>query len=126
MYQRRAVERSNCFHKNGHHAKCITSNYPSMVIFACIQIILSQIPNFHKPSWLLILATIMSFAYSSIGLGLSIARIIGGAHVKTTLTGVIVGGDVSGSEKVWRTFQALGDIAFAYAYSTALVEIQAS
>lgn len=37
-----------------------------------------------------------------------------------------VGVDVSGSEKVWRTFQAIGDIAFAYAYSTVLVEIQAS
>ncbi|XP_031382201.1 amino acid permease 6-like [Punica granatum] len=119
-----AVKRSNCFHKNGHHAKCITSNYPFMVIFACIQIILSQIPNFHKLSWLSILAAIMSFAYSSIGLGLSIAKVIGGAHVKTTSTGLIVGVDISGSEKVWRTFQALGDIAFAYAYSTVLVEIQ--
>lgn len=37
-----------------------------------------------------------------------------------------MGVDVSGSEKVWRTFQAIGDIAFAYAYSTVLVEIQAS
>lgn len=50
----------------------------------------------------------------------------GGGHARTTLTGVTVGVDVSGSEKVWRTFQAIGDIAFAYAYSTVLVEIQAS
>lgn len=49
-----------------------------------------------------------------------------GHHVKTTLTGVVVGVDVSGTEKVWRSFQAIGDIAFAYAYSTVLIEIQAS
>lgn len=118
-----AVKRSNCFHKNGHEAKCYISNYPFMIIFACIQIILSQIPNFHKLSWLSILAAIMSFAYSLIGLGLSIAKVVGG-HGRTSLTGVTVGVDVSGSEKIWRTFQAIGDIAFAYAYSTVLIEIQ--
>ena len=48
----------------------------------------------------------------------------GGAHGRTTLTGVTVGVDVTGSEKVWRTFQAIGDIAFAYAFSTVLIEIQ--
>uniref|UniRef100_A0A5B6YYB2 Putative Amino acid permease 6 n=1 Tax=Davidia involucrata TaxID=16924 RepID=A0A5B6YYB2_DAVIN len=119
-----AVKRSNCFHKHGHDVKCSISNYPFMIIFATIQIILSQIPNFHKLSWLSILAAVMSFAYSSIGLGLSIAKLTGGGHVRTSLTGVTVGVDVSGSEKVWRTFQAIGDIAFAYAYSTVLIEIQ--
>ena len=48
-----------------------------MIIFACIQIVLSQIPNFHKLSWLSIVAAVMSFAYSSIGLGLSIAKVAG-------------------------------------------------
>ncbi|KAE8658802.1 Amino acid permease 6 [Hibiscus syriacus] len=91
-----AVKRSNCFHKHGHHVKCQTSNNPFMIIFACIQIVLSQIPNFHNLSWLSILAAIMSFAYSSIGLGLSIAKVAGGGHVRTTLTGVTVGVDVSG------------------------------
>ncbi|CAI9116050.1 OLC1v1017098C1 [Oldenlandia corymbosa var. corymbosa] len=119
-----AVKRSNCFHKHGHHVKCNISNYPFMIIFAVIQILLSQIPNFHELSWLSIMAAVMSFAYSAIGLGLSLAKVIGGAHARTTLTGVTVGVDVSGSEKVWRTFQAIGDIAFAYAYSTVLVEIQ--
>ncbi|KAI3465200.1 hypothetical protein Pfo_021863 [Paulownia fortunei] len=120
-----AVKRSNCFHKQGHEAKCSISNYPFMVIFAAIQIILSQIPNFHKLSWLSIVAAVMSFAYSSIGLALSIARLAGGGHhVRTSLTGTTVGLDVTGSEKVWRSFQAIGDIAFAYAYSTVLIEIQ--
>ncbi|KAE8715611.1 Amino acid permease 6 [Hibiscus syriacus] len=122
----RAVKRSNCFHKHGHQVKCQTSYNPFMVIFACIQIFLSQIPNFHNISWLSILAAVMSFAYSSIGLGLSIAKVAGGEHVRTTLTGVTVGVGVSGSEKIWRTFQAIGDIAFAYAYSTILDMIKSS
>ncbi|KAK3231151.1 hypothetical protein Dsin_003032 [Dipteronia sinensis] len=119
-----AVKRSNCFHKHGHEVKCNTSNNPFMIIFACIQIILSQIPNFHKLSWLSILAAVMSFAYSSIGLGLSIAKIAGKVHAKTTITGTTIGVDVTASEKVWKAFQAIGDIAFAYAYSTVLIEIQ--
>ncbi|KAK3425672.1 hypothetical protein EUGRSUZ_F02185 [Eucalyptus grandis] len=122
-----AVKKSNCFHKNGHEVKsvCETSSYPFMIIFACIQIVLSQIPDFHKLSWLSIVAAVMSFAYASIGVGLSIAKVAGGGHhARTTLTGTTVGVDVSGSEKVWRVFQAVGNIAFAYAYSTVLVEIQ--
>ncbi|CAN0921945.1 Amino acid permease 6 [Linum grandiflorum] len=120
-----AVKRSNCFHKEGHGAdKCHVSNNPYMAIFGCIQLVLSQIPNFHKLSWLSILAAVMSFAYSIIGLGLSIAKVAGGDTGKTTLTGVRVGVDVSAAQKVWRTFQAIGDIAFAYAFSTVLIEIQ--
>lgn len=48
-----------------------------MIIFAIAEIILSQIPNFHELSGLSILAAVMSFAYSSIGLGLAIAKITG-------------------------------------------------
>lgn len=43
----------------------------------------------------------------------------------TSVTGTQVGVGVTGTEKVWRSFQAIGDIAFAYAYSTVLIEIQA-
>jgi len=49
-----------------------------------------------------------------------------GPAVRTSLTGVQVGVDVTGTEKVWRMFQAIGDIAFAYAYSNVLIEIQVS
>ncbi|XBI91518.1 amino acid permease 6-like [Triticum dicoccoides] len=119
-----AIGRSNCFHRNGHNAACEASNTTNMIIFAAIQILLSQLPNFHKIWWLSIVAAVMSLAYSSIGLGLSIAKIAGGVHAKTTLTGVTVGVDVSGREKIWRTFQSLGDIAFAYSYSNVLIEIQ--
>ena len=44
--------------------------------------------------------------------------------MKTSLTGAAVGVDVTASEKIWKTFQSLGDIAFAYSYSNVLIEIQ--
>ncbi|KAJ4964460.1 hypothetical protein NE237_024399 [Protea cynaroides] len=120
-----AVMRSNCFHKNGHQVECNTSNNPFIITFACIQILVSQIPNFHKLSWLSIFAAVMSFVYASIGVGLSMAKVAEkGHHARTSLTGVTVGIDVSGQEKMWRTFQALGNIAFAYSFSAVLIEIQ--
>lgn len=45
---------------------------------------------------------------------------------KTNMTGTVVGVDVTAAQKIWRSFQAVGDIAFAYAYATVLIEIQAS
>ncbi|KAM7514458.1 hypothetical protein LguiA_004041 [Lonicera macranthoides] len=39
-----------------------------MMIFGAIRMVLSQIPNFQKLSWLSILSAVMSFVYSSIGL----------------------------------------------------------
>ncbi|KVH93349.1 Amino acid transporter, transmembrane [Cynara cardunculus var. scolymus] len=49
-----------------------------------IEIILSQIPNFHKLSFLSIVATVMSFAYSTIGVGLSIAKIAGHTEIESS------------------------------------------
>lgn len=48
-----------------------------MLIFGVVQLILSQIPDFHNIQWLSVVAAIMSFAYSSIGLVLGIAQVIG-------------------------------------------------
>ena len=45
---------------------------------------------------------------------------------KTNMTGTVVGVDVTATQKIWRSFQAVGDIAFAYAYATVLIEIQVS
>lgn len=56
--------------------------------------------------------------------GLIVDLCAGGVHAKTTLTGATVGVDVTASEKIWKTFQSLGDIAFAYSYSNVLIEIQ--
>jgi hypothetical protein len=48
-----------------------------MIIFGIVQVMMSQLPNFHELVGLSTLAAIMSFAYSLIGIGLSIAAIAG-------------------------------------------------
>ncbi|CAN1239984.1 Amino acid permease 3, partial [Linum grandiflorum] len=100
-----AVKRSNCFH-------------------ASEEIIFSQIPDFDQLWWLSILAAVMSFTYSTIGLGLGIAQVVGNGHVMGSLTGISIGPQVTQTQKIWKSFQALGDIAFAYSYSLILIEIQ--
>jgi len=45
-----------------------------MVVFGAVQIVFSQIPDFDQISWLSIVAAVMSFTYSSIGLSLGIAQ----------------------------------------------------
>jgi hypothetical protein len=75
---RSAVHKSNCFHKKGHDADCGVYDTMYMVVFGIVQIFFSQVPNFHDLSWLSILAAIMSFSYSSIAVGLSLARTISG------------------------------------------------
>ncbi|KAL0884691.1 hypothetical protein Bca101_008672 [Brassica carinata] len=97
-----AIGKANCFHEKGHGAKCSVSNYPLMAGFGIVQIVLSQIHNFHKLSFLSIIATVMSFSYASIGIGLALAALAM---------------DVTASDKIWRSFQAAGDIAFSYAFS---------
>ncbi|KAL2520010.1 Amino acid permease 3 [Forsythia ovata] len=65
----------------------------------------------------------MSFTYSSIGLGLGIAKVAETGKIRGSLTGISIG-YVTPIDKIWRTFQALGAIAFAYSYSLILIEIQ--
>lgn len=48
-----------------------------MLLFGLVQIFMSQIPDFHSMEWLSVVAAIMSFTYSSIGLGLGAAKVIG-------------------------------------------------
>ncbi|KAK3130636.1 hypothetical protein QOZ80_6BG0495970 [Eleusine coracana subsp. coracana] len=119
-----AVHKSNCYHKNGHDADCGVYDTMYMVVFGIVQIFFSQLPNFHDLSWLSILAAVMSFSYSSIAVGLSLARTISGPRGRTTLTGTEVGVDVDSAQKIWLACQALGNIAFAYSYSMILIEIQ--
>lgn len=119
-----AVKKSNCLHKRGHEADCSVEDSLYMVGFGVVQIVLSQLPNFHELWWLSIVAAIMSFSYSLIAVGLSLAKVISGETGTTSITGTVVGVDVSGAEKMWHAFQALGDIAFAYSYSMILIEIQ--
>ncbi|XVF03546.1 hypothetical protein REPUB_Repub05bG0003300 [Reevesia pubescens] len=117
----RAIQKSNCYHKEGHEAACYFEDTYYMLAFGAIQLILSQIPDFHNIQWLSIVAAIMSFAYSLIGLALGIAKVIGNGYVKGTIQGISTS---TTAEKIWLVAQALGDISYAYPYSLILIEIQ--
>ncbi|GAB4855718.1 Amino acid permease 3, variant 2 [Ancistrocladus abbreviatus] len=118
-----AIKRSNCFHDSGGKNPCHMSSNPYMIMFGIAEIILSQIPGFDQIWWLSIVAAVMSFTYSTIGLGLGIAQVAANKTFKGSFTGISIG-TVTETQKIWRSFQALGDIAFAYSYSIILIEIQ--
>ncbi|KAH9757137.1 Amino acid permease 3 [Citrus sinensis] len=118
-----AIERSNCFHSKGDKNPCHMNSNPYMIAFGIVEIVLSQIPDFDQLWWLSIVAAVMSFTYSTIGLGLGIAKVAETGKFRGSLTGISIG-TVTETQKIWRSFQALGDIAFAYSYSIILIEIQ--
>ncbi|KAE9610214.1 hypothetical protein Lal_00006649 [Lupinus albus] len=119
-----AIKRSNCFHHYGNKDPCHMSSNQYMIIFGVTQMFLSQIPDFDQIWWLSTVAAIMSFTYSIIGLALGIAKVAETRTFKGSLTGISIGPNVSETQKIWRTSQALGDIAFAYSYAVVLIEIQ--
>ncbi|KAJ8640133.1 hypothetical protein MRB53_016827 [Persea americana] len=117
----RAIQKSNCYHREGHQAACAYGDYLYMILFGGIQLACSQIPNFHEMEWLSFVAAIMSFSYSSIGFGLGLATVIANGSIKGNIEGVPASTPV---QKLWKVSQAVGDIAFAYPYSIILLEIQ--
>lgn len=116
-----AIQKSNCFHKNGRDADCKYSGHIYMLLFGVVEIVMSQIPDFHSMVLVSVVASIMSFCYASIGFGLGIAQVIENHNIAGNITGVST---TSVAKKLWMTFQALGDIAFAYPYALILLEIQ--
>ncbi|KAF6141349.1 hypothetical protein GIB67_008526 [Kingdonia uniflora] len=116
-----AIPRSNCFHKEGHEASCAYGNTFYMLLFGAFQIFVSQIPDFHNMAWLSILATVMCFFYSFIGLGLGFAKVVGDGQIKGSIGGISQATEL---KKLWKISQALGDIAFAFPFSIILFEIQ--
>ncbi|XP_073122833.1 amino acid permease 3-like [Henckelia pumila] len=125
-----AIKRSNCYHK--HHAKdgCHMSGNGYMIAFGIMEILFSQIPDFDQVWWLSIVAAVMSFTYSGVGLALGVAQVAENKSFKGSLTGISIGAVmdsgavVTSMNKLWRSLQALGAIAFAYSYSMVLIEIQ--
>ncbi|XVE80631.1 hypothetical protein DITRI_Ditri14bG0154800 [Diplodiscus trichospermus] len=117
----RAIQKSNCYHKEGHQAACYFGDIYYMVAFGVVQLVVSQIPDFHDIQWLSIVAAIMSFGYAFIGFALGVAKVIGNGFIKGSIGGISTS---TAAEKVWLVSQALGDIAFAYPYSLILIEIQ--
>lgn len=98
-----------------------------MVLFGLMEIVLSQFPSLDKVTLISVVAAVMSFTYSFIGLFLSAVKFASHHRAYGTLLGVKIGGadGVSAPTKAWRFLQALGNIAFAYTYSMLLIEIQA-
>ncbi|KAF4391629.1 hypothetical protein G4B88_030780 [Cannabis sativa] len=124
-----AIKRSNCFHKSGGRDPCHMSSNGYMITFGIFEIIFSQIQDFSQVWWLSIVAALMSFTYSAIGLGLGIGKVAVNGTIKGSLFGISIGtvtkaGTVTETQKMWRSLQALGAIAFAYTFSLVLVEIQ--
>ncbi|KAL6999055.1 putative amino acid permease 7 [Sarracenia purpurea var. burkii] len=117
----RAIQKSNCYHKEGHEASCHYGDTIYMLLFGAVQIVVSQIPDIANMVWLSVVATIMSFSYSFIGLGLGIAKVIENGKIKGSIEGLPAD---SMAKKVWLVFQALGDIAFAYPFPLILLDIQ--
>ncbi|KAL9365956.1 hypothetical protein Peur_037155 [Populus x canadensis] len=104
-----------------HNAPCEYVDTPYMLIFGAVQIVTSQISDFHSIEWLSVLAAIMSFAYSLIGFGLGLATVIENGMIKGSITGAPA---ATRAKKLWLVFEALGDIACAYPYALILLEIQ--
>ncbi|KAI9097561.1 hypothetical protein K1719_025332 [Acacia pycnantha] len=118
-----AIKKGGCFHRHGHQAYCKFSNNPFMAAFGVLQIFLSQIPNFHELTWLSTIACITSFGYALIGSGLSLGVLLQGQGRPTSITGVEVGPELSGEDKMWKIFSAMGNIALACSYSTVVFDI---
>ncbi|XAR69163.1 hypothetical protein NMG60_11000650 [Bertholletia excelsa] len=117
----RAIQKANCFHEEGHNAACEYGSSTYMLLFGFIQIVMSQIPDFHNMKWLSVVSAAMSFTYSIIGTALGLAKVIGNGNVKGDIIGVQTS---TTSAKVSLVSQALGDIAFSYPFSMILLEIQ--
>ncbi|XWS09580.1 hypothetical protein CRYUN_Cryun39dG0002200 [Craigia yunnanensis] len=117
----KAIQKSNCYHREGRNAPCSYGDTSYMLLFGAVQVVMSQIPDFHNMKWLSVVAAIMSFTYSFIGFGLGFAQVIVNGRIKGSITGVPA---ANIADKLWLAFQALGDIAFAYPYSIILLEIQ--
>ncbi|XP_057796088.1 probable amino acid permease 7 [Salvia miltiorrhiza] len=117
----RAILKSNCYHKEGHDAPCEYEDSLFILLFGAVQLVFSQIPDFHNMESLSIIAAVMSFAYTFIGLGLGFAKVIGNGQIKGDIHGVPASNTI---RKVWLSSQALGDIAFAFNYNIILLNIQ--
>ncbi|KAJ6433683.1 hypothetical protein OIU84_017390 [Salix udensis] len=118
------MKRSTCFHEKGPSAKCGVSGISYMLAFGALEILLSQFPNLEKVTFLSVIATLTSLAYALIALCLSIAKFSIQHEAKGTIMVAMAGEGLATSTKIWRVFQALGNIAFSYTYSMLLLEIQ--
>ncbi|KAG8093339.1 hypothetical protein GUJ93_ZPchr0012g20273 [Zizania palustris] len=90
-----------------------------IVIFGCLHLVLSQLPNFNSITGVSFAAAVMSLSYSTIAWVASLNK---GRHAAVDYS-------MTASTSAGRTFNflsALGDVAFAYAGHNVVLEIQAT
>ncbi|KAK7289653.1 hypothetical protein RIF29_03458 [Crotalaria pallida] len=116
-----SIEKSFRYHTLGKEPTSGSGDSYYMLIFGVIQVVLSQIPNFHNIQWLSVVAAIMSLGYAFTGMGLATEKVIENGHADGSAAGIPTSTEIG---KVWLVAQALGDIAFSYPFSVILIEIQ--
>ncbi|XP_039133844.1 lysine histidine transporter 1-like [Dioscorea cayenensis subsp. rotundata] len=90
-----------------------------IMIFATVHFVLSQLPNFNSISGVSLAAAVMSLSYSVIAWGAPLS--------KGKVAGVEYGYNTSSTAAtVFNFFNALGNVAFAYAGHNVVLEIQAT
>ncbi|KAF5184307.1 Amino acid permease [Thalictrum thalictroides] len=118
------VKRSHCFNDKGKDANCYVSGTLLILLFGAIEVILSQFPNLEKVTLLSYIAALTSFAYSFISSYLCVKKVASHPQLRGSLMNLDMGVGITPATKVFRYFQALGNIAFAYTYNMLLLEIQ--
>ncbi|XP_050885379.1 lysine histidine transporter-like 5 [Lathyrus oleraceus] len=91
-----------------------------IIFFVCLQLLLSQIPNFNTLKGISLLAAFMSICYSMVAFGSSLAK---GLEHHPTHYGVR---SHTTAGITFDIFNALGTIAFAFAGHSVVLEIQAT
>ncbi|KAI5014499.1 hypothetical protein ZWY2020_055889 [Hordeum vulgare] len=120
-----AIKEPGCFHKEGHKAHCSSSSMnPYIAIYTIMEICFSQIPGLDSLWWLSTVATGMSLTYTTIGISLGVLQIKANGGLHGRLIGVTVGNNITVMQKVWHGLRAFGNMAFAYAFSIVLLQIQ--
>ncbi|PNY13118.1 amino acid permease 8-like protein [Trifolium pratense] len=118
-----AINKVICVHNKGPDADCRSSYNPYMIGFGTLQLFLSQIPNFHKLTWISTVAAITSFGYVFIAIGLCLSILLPGQGAHTSITGTKIGPELSAADKVWRVCSSMGNIALASTYATVIYDI---
>ncbi|KAE8820299.1 amino acid permease 3-like [Hordeum vulgare] len=120
-----AIKEADFFHKEGHKAHCSSSSViPYIAIYGIMEICFSQIPGLDSLWWLSTVTTVMSLTYTTIGISLGVVQIKANGGLHGSLTGVAVGNNNTVMQKVWHGLEAFGNMAFTYAFSIVLLEIQ--
>ncbi|XP_041008634.1 lysine histidine transporter-like 5 [Juglans microcarpa x Juglans regia] len=92
-----------------------------ILIFSCLQLVISQTPNFNSLKGISLLAAVMSLCYSLVAF---VASTIRGSHNHNLITYGVRSHSTGG--QIFDALNALGTIAFAFAAHSVALEIQAT